>query len=133
MSFRLKLLLAWAAAGLVIIAMLVWTASALTERFLLEQLKVRVEETKPLLNAALAAPLAQRDYATVQQILTEARAHRGISCRPRQRVQECRRHCAVEAVQHRRAIQRDDQYAVAQLAQDQIGFHWGTAWSRISG
>ena len=38
-----------------------------------EQARVRARSLAPLLNAALAAPLAQRDYAAVRQIMRDSR------------------------------------------------------------
>jgi signal transduction histidine kinase len=52
--------------------------STLVDRYLQQELKARVGQLKPLFNAALAAPLAQRDYATVAAILAEARATRDL-------------------------------------------------------
>lgn len=48
-------------------------AAALVERHLEAQLRARVQQLGPLLNAALSAPVIQRDYATVEAILAELR------------------------------------------------------------
>ena len=44
-----------------------------------EQAKVQAEQIAPILNAALVAPLAQSDYATVQAVLDESHSAKGIS------------------------------------------------------
>ncbi|MGA1285912.1 MAG: ATP-binding protein [Rubrivivax sp.] len=46
-------------------------AALLVERHLDAQLRARAVQLGPLLNAALSAPILQRDYATVEAILTE--------------------------------------------------------------
>ena len=48
-------------------------SAALVERHLEAQLRARVQQLGPLLNAALSAPVIQRDYATVAAILAELR------------------------------------------------------------
>jgi signal transduction histidine kinase len=48
-------------------------AASLVDRHLESQLRVRSQQLGPLLNAALAAPIVQRDYATVQAIIAELR------------------------------------------------------------
>jgi signal transduction histidine kinase len=72
LSFRLKLF------GLAALAM-VTLALALTlvqDRMLLQaldaQLESRAEATKPILQAALTAPLAERDFATIRAVFAEA-------------------------------------------------------------
>jgi signal transduction histidine kinase len=49
------------------------SATTLVERHLEAQLRARVQQLGPLLNAALSAPVIQRDYATVEAILAELR------------------------------------------------------------
>ncbi len=48
-------------------------AALVVERHLDAQLRARAVQLGPLLNAALSAPVLQRDYATVEAILTELR------------------------------------------------------------
>lgn len=50
----------------------------LVERTLGEQLRQRAEDERPLLRAALAGPLAERDYAAVHEILRESVTGRGL-------------------------------------------------------
>jgi diguanylate cyclase (GGDEF)-like protein/PAS domain S-box-containing protein len=59
------------------IALLVFNNVRLSESQLREQAQVRVESVAPLLNAALLGPMMQRDYGTVQDILTEAMNSQG--------------------------------------------------------
>ena len=49
-------------------------AAYLIDRHLAGEVQTRVAQLKPLLNAALAAPMAQRDYASVAAILRETDA-----------------------------------------------------------
>ncbi|AXS80196.1 ATP-binding protein [Dechloromonas sp. HYN0024] len=44
-----------------------------------EQARVQAEQIAPILNAALVAPLAQSDYATVQAVLDESHSAKGIN------------------------------------------------------
>lgn len=74
MSLRVKLALS----GTVLLALALGGATAYTLGLLREhfqaQQQVRVLQLKPLLNAALAVPVVQRDYASVQSILDESLA-----------------------------------------------------------
>lgn len=56
-------------------AAVAWLVGSHLER----QLEARLGQTKPLLNAALSAPMAQRDYATVQSILDELSSAKDLS------------------------------------------------------
>lgn len=71
-SFRLKLVaLAIMAEGLTL-GLMLWQGRAVLETQLQEQVQRRIEQINPLLNAALALPLAQRDYAAVEDIAAQA-------------------------------------------------------------
>ncbi|MEK7736344.1 MAG: HAMP domain-containing protein, partial [Pseudomonadota bacterium] len=50
-----------------------------TEKHLLEQAQTRLREVTPLLNASLAAALAERDFATLEDVLKAVRREQGIS------------------------------------------------------
>jgi diguanylate cyclase (GGDEF)-like protein/PAS domain S-box-containing protein len=77
-SLRLRIVAATAVVMVAMLALLV-ANSILTDRAaLLEQAERWSGDITPLLNAALAAPLAQRDYATVQQVLEEIRSDRSL-------------------------------------------------------
>ncbi|HMY50587.1 MAG TPA: diguanylate cyclase [Rhodocyclaceae bacterium] len=72
-SLRFRLLVASLVVGSISLALLIAHSARLIEASLLGQLNRQLEQTRPLLNAALNAPLAERDYATLRQILHEAR------------------------------------------------------------
>lgn len=75
MSLRFKLLF-WATIVNVLLTFILITNSLqLVEEELESQAKLSVAAIEPVLSAALAAPLAQRDYATSQQILDETLAN----------------------------------------------------------
>lgn len=78
LGFRAKLIWVGVSLQVLMLAAVALGASTLVDRYLQQELKARVGQLKPLFNAALAAPLAQRDYATVAAILAEARATRDL-------------------------------------------------------
>ncbi len=61
------------------LALLVANSYRLIHSSLNDQGLARVEEIRPLLNAALSGPLAQRDYGTLQEILNEMQNRNGIA------------------------------------------------------
>ena len=61
------------------LSLLVANSVRLIETSLSNQGLARVEEIRPLLNAALSGPLAQRDYGTLQEVLDEIQNHNGIA------------------------------------------------------
>ena len=79
LSFCAKLVCAGILVQLGAIALLTWNSADLIDDYLHGQFKARVSQDLPLFNAALAAPMAQRDYSTVQAILRESRSARGFS------------------------------------------------------
>jgi len=72
-SLRLKLVLASVVVEAVMLALLVSNSLRLMETSLVEQAEVQLRQVAPLLNASLAAPLVQRDHATIREILRESR------------------------------------------------------------
>ena len=54
-------------------------AMALIDQHLRRETQQRVEQFGPFMNAALATPMAQRDYASVAAILAESREARGFT------------------------------------------------------
>lgn len=78
LGFRAKLIWVGVSLQVLMLAAVGVGVSTLVDRYLQQELKARVGQLKPLFNAALAAPLAQRDYATVAAILAEARATRDL-------------------------------------------------------
>ena len=77
-SLRLRLVVATIVVEVVTLAVLVANSLRVNDHALLEQAQTWVSSTAPLLNAALAAPLAQRDYATVVQLLEEMRSEHAL-------------------------------------------------------
>ncbi len=71
----LKLTLAGLMVEALILGLMVFSNIHLTQEELLRKTRLRVESAIPLLNAALAPPLMQRDYAALHEILEEARGN----------------------------------------------------------
>ncbi|MCK7579667.1 MAG: hypothetical protein MZV65_30855 [Chromatiales bacterium] len=78
MSLRTKLVLASVVVEVCMLTLLVGNSLRLMQDRLLDQARVRTTELNVLLNAAVAAPLAQRDYATLADLLEQSRRDRGI-------------------------------------------------------
>ena len=78
LGFRAKLVLLGVALQIATLAAIIFTASLLIDRYLEASLAERGAELKPLINASLATPMAQRDYASVEAILLESVAVDGI-------------------------------------------------------
>ena len=78
-SLRFKLLIASIAVEFVMLTMLVTNSVRLIHESLNNQGLARTAELRPLLNAALSGPLAQRDYGTLQDILNEIQSRNGIA------------------------------------------------------
>jgi diguanylate cyclase (GGDEF)-like protein/PAS domain S-box-containing protein len=72
------LVIASVAVELVMLTLLVANSVSETQRSLLESTRLRLKEVEHLLNTALAAPLVQRDYATLQEIMDKSRRDEGI-------------------------------------------------------
>lgn len=77
-SVRARLLLAATLVEAVMLTLLVGNSIRLLNDSLTEQAFAHANQISPVLNAALVAPLAQRDYATLQAILDESQAVNGI-------------------------------------------------------
>lgn len=71
----LKLSLAGLLVEALILVLLVGSNLQLTEKELINKTQLRVDSALPLLNAALATPLMQRDYGGLIEILNEARGN----------------------------------------------------------
>jgi PAS domain S-box-containing protein len=78
LSLRAKLVLASVVVEICMLTLLVSNSVRLMHERLLEQAQLRVAEMNVLLNAAVAGPLALRDYATLVDLLEESRRDRGI-------------------------------------------------------
>jgi signal transduction histidine kinase/CheY-like chemotaxis protein len=74
LSLRVKLVLAGLAVQLCVLALISGSTFWLVVRFLDADQQANARRIKPLLVAALAVPMAQRDYASVAAILKESRA-----------------------------------------------------------
>lgn len=72
LSLRAKLLLASLVVEAVMLALLMGNSVRVAHDELMAQARLRIESMAPLLNAALAGPMVQHDYATLQDILAEA-------------------------------------------------------------
>jgi signal transduction histidine kinase/ActR/RegA family two-component response regulator len=72
-SFRSKLLWGGLALEAITIVLVGVAAIIYTEGYLEDSLASQAEQLKPLLNSALAVPMAQRDYASVAAIVDELR------------------------------------------------------------
>jgi len=70
-SFQVKLVGATLAAQLVMLSLLIWQGWSLMDRQLRDVVRNNVERSNTLLIAALGTPLAQRDYATLQELLDQ--------------------------------------------------------------
>jgi signal transduction histidine kinase len=79
LSLRAKLLLGGILVHALVVLLLVWNSVRLIEHSLMEQINQRAAQAKPLLSAALAQPLAQRDYAAIRDILRESRDPQGVT------------------------------------------------------
>ena len=78
-SLRFKLLIASVVVEVVMLTVLVTNSARLFQSNMRDQGIARVAEIRPLLNAALSGPLAQRDYGTLQEILNEIHYREGIA------------------------------------------------------
>ncbi|MDD2879963.1 MAG: response regulator [Rhodoferax sp.] len=77
-SVRARLLLVALLIEAVMLTVLVSNSSRLMHNYMTEQLAQHAAQITPVLTAALVAPLAQRDYATVQSVLDESRSENGV-------------------------------------------------------
>jgi len=75
----MKLVLASVIVEIVLLGLLVGNSVRLIEQSLITQARARIQELNPLLNASLAGVLAQRDYATLEEILKESQSKEGVA------------------------------------------------------
>lgn len=78
-SLKTKLICAGLLALLLTLAAQTIIYTARVTDYMRADLDARARQLRPILTAALAAPLAQRDYATVQQILIEVQHRDGLA------------------------------------------------------
>ena len=79
LPLRSRLLLASAAVQLVMLALLIYNGISVMDDKLVERARIHLEEQKQLLNAALAAPIAQSDRTRVQEVLDAARRDQALT------------------------------------------------------
>ncbi len=79
LSLRMRLLLGSVLVQVVMLALLIFNGTSVMNDRLAERTSLHLKEQKQLLNAALAAPLAVRDYATAQSVLERVRRDNGIA------------------------------------------------------
>lgn len=77
-SLRFKLALTSTLVEIVMLAILISNSAAIATQALEDQTRYRVQEIIPLLNASLATPLVERDYATLDEILQQVVRKGGI-------------------------------------------------------
>lgn len=77
-SLRFKLVFASVLVEVVLLTVLVSNSVRLIENSLVDLAKLRLSEVEQLLNTALAGPLAERDYATLEETLHDSRRNEGI-------------------------------------------------------
>lgn len=77
-TVRCRLLLLAIVVEALMLALMVANSLRLLDSFMKEQAVSHVKQVIPVVTAAMVAPLAQRDYATVQAIAEECRASDGI-------------------------------------------------------
>jgi two-component system, sensor histidine kinase len=78
-SVRARFLLAAVLVEAVMLTLLVSNSLRLMNSYLVEQVEQHARQITPILTAATIAPLAQRDYATVQSVLDESLSKKGVS------------------------------------------------------
>ena len=77
-SVRARFLLAAVVVEAVMLTLMVSNSLRLMNAYLVEQVEQQVRQITPILTAATIAPLAQRDYATVQSVLDESLSQKGV-------------------------------------------------------
>lgn len=77
-SLRFKLAITSVVVEVLMLAILISNSASIATQALEEQTRYRVNEIVPLLNASLASPLVQHDYATLDEILAQVVRKGGI-------------------------------------------------------
>ena len=78
LSLRARLLLASLLVQLPLLVLIVTNSLRISDEVLQERIQLQSRELATLFNAALAAPLAERDYATLSEILAEMQQSEGV-------------------------------------------------------
>lgn len=71
-SFRVKLAAIVLLAEAMMLAVILWQGLHLVAEQSAEEVRQRIEQVNPLLNAAVAVPLVQRDYTALQDVVAQA-------------------------------------------------------------
>ena len=77
-SVRGRLLAVAVVVEAIMLTLLVSNSLRLTNKYMVEQVELHARQIIPILSAATVAPLAQRDYATVQSVLDESLSQKGV-------------------------------------------------------
>lgn len=77
-SMRGRLLILAVLVEIMMLTVLVNNSLRLLRMHMIKQAQVHANQIAPILNAALVAPLAQQDFATVQAVINESRVSQGI-------------------------------------------------------
>jgi signal transduction histidine kinase/CheY-like chemotaxis protein len=77
-SVRSRFLLAAVVVEAIMLTLLVTNSLRLMNTYLVQQVEQHSRQITPILTAATVAPLAQRDYATVQSVLDESLSQKGV-------------------------------------------------------
>ena len=77
-SLRIKLVIITVVVETVMLVLLVTNSARLIENSQVELANLRLDEVKPLINTALSAPLVEKDFAKLQEILDYIRRDEGI-------------------------------------------------------
>ena len=71
LSLRAKLILGMLVMQVAILAAITYNANRIAQGFLVEQVKLRIESIVPLMNAAIAGPIVQHDYISLNEVLKD--------------------------------------------------------------
>jgi PAS domain S-box-containing protein len=79
LSLRAKLILGALLVQSIVLAGIILNSNQMSERNLLEQVHLRLATLRPMINTAIATPLAQHDYKTLQEIIQEIKVGQNLS------------------------------------------------------
>lgn len=79
LSLRLKLILGALFIQSIVLAAIILNSNRISEKNLLEQVKLRLSTLRPMINTAISTPLAQHDYKTLQEIIQEIKVGQSLS------------------------------------------------------
>lgn len=71
LSLRAKLIVGTVLIQSAVLALIIVNANRIAQDYLKDQVRIRTETMRPLLNAAISGPLVQHDYATLSEVLQE--------------------------------------------------------------